>query len=60
MSLKKPPKPDQSLIDLQKKQAFDAQAREDEAEAAKADLKARQKLGRKSLLGTDGDEMGVM
>ena len=61
------PKPDQSLINLQREQleraqktAADAKAREDEADAAKADLKARQRLGRKSLLGTDGDELGVM
>lgn len=67
MSLKKAPKPDQSLIRLQREQleranksAADAKAREDEADAATADLKSRQRLGRKSLLGTDGEELGVM
>jgi hypothetical protein len=56
----KKPKQDTALLEQQRKQAADAAKREEEAKLAQEDLKKRQRLGRKSLLGTEGDEMGVM
>jgi len=56
-------KPDDSLMKeqlaMQKKQQEEADARLKKEEASKEDLKKRQRLGRKSLLGTTGDELGV-
>lgn len=46
-------------LEDQKKQQDEATARLSKEEAAKEDLKKRQRLGRKSLLGTTGDELGV-
>lgn len=56
-------KPDDSLmreqLAMQKKQQAEADERLKKEEASKEDLKKRQRLGRKSLLGTTGDELGV-
>lgn len=54
------PKPDQSLINEQRKQAQEAEKRETKEKEAQEDLRRRQRSGRRSLLGTDGDELGVM
>lgn len=59
MSFSKP-KQDQSLINEQRKQAQEAEKRETKEKEAQEDLRRRQRSGRRSLLGTDGDELGVM
>ncbi len=54
------PKQDTGLIEAQRKQLAETQKREAEAKAAADDLSKRRRLGRKSLLGTEGDELGVL
>jgi hypothetical protein len=54
------PKVDQSLMRQQQKEMEDAKKREEEERARQEDLRQRQRLGRRSLLGTEGDELGVM
>lgn len=63
----KPPKPDNRLIELQLKQQREAEEARKKAEAEAAeekqkqeDLARRRRLGRSSLLGTEGEELGVM
>ena len=54
------PKQDQSLIREQRRQMEQAEARERAEREAQEDLRRRQRSGRRSLLGTEGDELGVM
>lgn len=58
--MSKKPKQDKGLIEAQKRQLAESKKREQEAETARLDLENRRRLGRKSLLGTEGDELGVM
>lgn len=44
----------------QKRLLAEARAREAAEKAAQEDLSRRQRSGRRSLLGTDGDELGVI
>lgn len=56
----KKPKQDRGLLEAQRKQLEETRKREADAKAAADDLSKRRRLGRKSLLGTEGDELGVM
>ena len=56
----KKPKQDKRLANLQLQQAAEARHREALALEAQKDLNKRRRLGRRSLLGTAGDELGVM
>jgi hypothetical protein len=49
------PKADPEL----KRQQMEAKAREEREKASQEDLSRRQRAGRRSLLGTEGDELGV-
>lgn len=53
------PKTDNSLLQQQQREADEAKQRELDAKAKQEDLRRRQRSGRRSLLGTGGDELGV-